>query len=227
MSKLNYEAGKLRRPITDEVKRMVLEDLPELASISEDALRQQCIDAWALALCGSSFERVRDIPGDGYPGCFRLKRGIQCHHLRGMARIAVSLADEFKSSFPEIDIDRDIVLAGALIHDIGKPWEFDPANQDRWTTDPARTGEPSVRHSVYGVHICLTAGLPEELVHVAVGHSSEGVHIGLSLECLFIRTADHSWWTLAAASGLIEPASKLAPWPLFDSMVRPRKLLTE
>ena len=224
---MNYDAGKLKRPITDDVRQSVLEDLPELNDVRNDVLRRQCVEAWAIALCGTSFARVRDIPGHAYPGMFTLKRGIQSDHLRGMARIAVSLADEFKRSFPEIDIDRDLVLAGALIHDVGKAWEFDPENQARWRKDPSRTGEPSMRHSVYGVHICLLAGLPEEVVHVAVGHSSEGVHIGLSLECLFIRTADHSWWTLAGAAGLTTAESKVRPWPLFDPMVRPRKLLTE
>lgn len=53
-----------------------------------------------------------------------IKRGSQADHLRGVTHLAVALANDFKSSWPEVRINKEIVLAGALCHDIGKPWEF-------------------------------------------------------------------------------------------------------
>lgn len=220
---MNFQAGRLKRPITDAIKASVVEDLPEINDIKNADLRQKAIDAWAYALCESSFARVRDIPGEGNPGIFVLKRGNQADHLRAVARISLSLVDDFETHFPEISIDRDIVLTGALCHDIGKAWEFDPVNLKRWRDDPSQTGQPSMRHSVFGAHVCLAAGLPEEIAHIALGHSTEGQHIGLSLECMFVRTADHSWWDLAGAAGLLTPDS-MGP---AQKMTRIRKLKTE
>jgi putative nucleotidyltransferase with HDIG domain len=216
---MNYDAGKLKRPITDQVRASVVEDLPEINQIKDGTLRAKAIEAWAHALCESSFQRIRDIPGEGNPGVFTLKRGSQADHLRGVARLAAKIVEEFETSFPEVRIDRDIVLTGALVHDVGKAWEFDPRNLERWKSDPDRAGEPSLRHSVFGAHVCLAVGLPEEIAHIALGHSKEGKHIGLSLECYIVRTADHSWWNLAGALGLLTAESMKND---ADKMVRPR-----
>jgi putative nucleotidyltransferase with HDIG domain len=198
---------KPHREITDALRRTVLEDLPELADVKDEELRHKAVEAWALALAGSSFSRISEIPGDGNPGIMVLKRGMQDMHLRGVARLAVAMVDHFAEFFPEAIIDRDIVLAGALCHDVGKAWECDPVNQERWRADPTVVGRPSLRHPVYGAHICLTVGLPEEIAHIAVAHSPEGDNVKRSLECIVVHQADVAWWTIAAVGGLIEEKS--------------------
>ena len=107
----------------------MVEDLPEMDDISDPMLRERSIEAWAIALARSSFRRISDIPGEGNPGVMVLKRGSQEVHLRGVAQLALNIVDHFGKMFPEAVIDRDIVLAGALCHDVGKAWECDPANQ--------------------------------------------------------------------------------------------------
>ena len=75
-------------------------------------------------------------------------------------RYAKAIGEEFATAFPEVAIDWNILLAGAVCHDVGKPFEFDPANRKRWKDDPAGSGLPTFRHSVFGMHVCLTVGLP-------------------------------------------------------------------
>ncbi len=220
---MNFEAGRLKRPVTDAVRQTVREDFPEIANISDTTLRDKVVEAWAYALCESSFQRASEIPGAGNPGDFELVRGTQIDHIRAVTRIATFLADDFIGNYPEVDLDRDIVIAGAIIHDVGKAFEFDPVNLKRWNDDPSRSGQPSLRHSVFGAHVCLSVGLPEELAHIALGHSREGQHIGLSLECMFVRLADHSWWDLAASAGLLRPETMAAA----QKMTRRRALKTE
>jgi 23S rRNA maturation-related 3'-5' exoribonuclease YhaM len=183
----------------------ILEDLPEIAEIQSADLREKVIDAWVFALERSSFDRVTNIPGEGSPNVFVLKRGMQDAHLRGVTRLALAIYEEFKSVYPEAIVDRDIILAGGLCHDIGKTWEFDPENLKRWRERGDRYGEPSFRHSAYGTHVCLSVGLPEEIGHICMGHSLEGAHIGHSTECYIIRQADHAWWHVAAALDLCRP----------------------
>ena len=132
----------------------------------------------------------------------------------------MKMVEDFAELHPEIKVDRDIVLAGALCHDIGKPYEFDPVNRKRWAEDPSRAGDPCLRHSVYGAHVCLSVGLPEEIAHIALGHSLEGQHIGLSTECYIVRHADHSWWHVAGALGLLKPDTLIG----VGTMMRPRDI---
>ena len=209
-----------RRPVTDALRASIVEDLPEIEDIQDKELRAKVIEGWAFSLAGSSFKRISDMPGEGNPDVAVLKRGDQSVHLRGVAHFATKMVEEFAVSHPEIRVDRDIVLAGALCHDIGKPYEFDPVNRTRWAEDPSRAGDPCLRHSVYGAHVCLSVGLPEEIAHIALGHSLEGQHIGLSTECYIVRHADHTWWHVAGALGLLKPETMTN----LGTMVRPRNL---
>ena len=192
------------RPITDALRATVLDDLPELAEVRSEELRRKAIEAWAYALAETSFARITAIPGEATPGVFALKRGSQAVHLRSVARIARAIADEFTQEFPEATVDRDIILAGALLHDVGKAWEFDPENRRRWDGDRSQTGSPALRHPVYGAHICIAVGLPEEIAHIALGHSYEGDLMQRSLECLIVHRADHMWWSIAGGFGLLK-----------------------
>ncbi|MBP0445799.1 HD domain-containing protein [Roseomonas sp. SSH11] len=214
---MNFMDRRPRREITDALRATVLEDLPELADVKHEELRRKCVEVWCLALAESSFARVSDIPGESNPGQFALKRGDQATHLRGVTRIALSIADEFAAMDPAVRIDRDLVIAGGLTHDVGKPWEFDEANRARWTGDPSATGLPSLRHPVYGAHLCIAAGLPEELAHIALAHSFEGEHLIRSLECLIVQRADHLWWSIAGGCGLLQP--------LADPILEARKIV--
>ncbi len=152
-----------QRPVTDALRQSVTEDLPEMADIGNADLRRKAVEAWAFALSHSSFGRISDIPPGGNPGMNVLKRGSQADHLRGVARLALQITDTFIAQRPEVCVDRDVVLTGALCHDVGKCYEFDPRNLARWEADPSATGQPTLRHTVFGTYVCLTVGLPEEV----------------------------------------------------------------
>ena len=183
----------------------VLEDLPELSLIADAQLRETATKAWMLALGRSSFRRVRNIPGEAVPGTLILKHGGQDVHLRGVTLLALSSADYFTKAFPEARIDRDILIAGGLCHDIGKTFECDPENQRRWAEDASLVGRPSLRHTIFGAHLCLLAGLPESVAHIAACHSAEGDNVQRSLECTMVREADTAWWRISASAGLVRP----------------------
>ena len=82
-----------QRPITDALRRSVVEDLPEIEQIQTPVLRTKAIEAWAFALSHSSFARISDIPPGGNPGMNVLKRGSQADHLRGVAKLALQIAE--------------------------------------------------------------------------------------------------------------------------------------
>ncbi len=191
--------------ITHELRAQVLEELPEMAKIGDTDLRAKAIDAWALALARSSFVSIRDIPPAGNPDVNEAKRGDQTDHLRGVTRLAIGIASEMQAAYPELAIDMDVIVAGGLLHDVGKAWEFDPENRKRWKTSQRRFGKPSIRHPGYGAHICLTVGLPEEIAHIAMAHSGEGELLVRSLECMIVHQADYTFWNTLLAGGMLKP----------------------
>ena len=122
-----YHYATHRKPVTDALRRTVTETC-QRSPISALELRAKTVEAWAYALACSDFARIADIPPEGNPGLSVLKRGTQADHLRGVAHLALRIVEEFAATRPEIVVDRDIVLTGALCHDVGKPYEFDPSN---------------------------------------------------------------------------------------------------
>ena len=96
--------------------------------------------------------------------------------------------------------------SGGLCHDVGKPYEFSPRNIERWQADPGAVGFPSVRHPGYGVHLALTVGLPEAIVHIVGAHSmnAEGQFVQPSLENVLIQYADYAFWKILAQANLME-----------------------
>ncbi|MEL7444234.1 MAG: HD domain-containing protein [Pseudomonadota bacterium] len=191
--------------ITDELRQQVKAELPEIDQIRDAVMRERSVEAWAYALTHSSFTSIKQIAPSGNPDVNEVVRGDQTDHLRGVTRMAVAIANEMQSAYPELEIDMDVVWAGGLLHDVGKAWEFDPERRKRWATSQKRTGRPSIRHPSMGAHICLTVGLPEEIAHIAMAHSGEGELLVRSLECMIVHQADYTFWNTLIAGGLIKP----------------------
>jgi len=166
----------------------------ELALIRNDDLRTGVIEAWAYALSQSEFTCIEEIRASGNPTTPALINGTQTDHIRGVARMAQGLADGLEQVHGDLGIDRDLLWACALCHDVGKPFEFSPRNQERWQRDVGASGYPAIRHSVYGVHVALTVGLPEAVAHTAGAHSGEGELIKRSLENTLVHYADGAYW---------------------------------
>lgn len=202
MSIADTEAGR-----KEALRAGVRASLPELEQIGDPDLREKCVDAWVMALSQTEFESIEDIPPTGTPISAYLKAPLtQADHMRGTATIALGMVEGLEQVTGKTRIDRDLVLAAALLHDVGKAWEVSPRNLARWKADPAATGNPSFRHSGYGAHICLTVGLPETVAHTAGYHSGggEGEWIQRSMENTIVYLADLAFWKMTERAGLLE-----------------------
>lgn len=190
-----------RIEITEAMRTAILEEMPEIGWIEDASLRAGVTDAWAAAVASSSFARIGDMKPSGNYDSRPLRRGTQADHIRSVTRMAVKIAEEMAGLFPGFRYDRDILIAGSLCHDIGKVWEFDPENVTRWKANPRAVGMPSLRHPGYGIHICLSMGLPEAVAHMAAAHSGEGELLVRSLENTILHWADYTFWRVVEAGG--------------------------
>ncbi len=197
--------------ITDEMRAKILQEMPEIGWIEDETLRANVTDAWAAAVASAGFGAIGDMRPSGNYNSAPLKAGTQADHIRSVARLSLKIAEEMDGLFPGFRYDRDLMIAGALCHDIGKVWEFDPENVDRWRADPRKVGFPSLRHPGYGIHICLSAGLPEAVAHMAAAHSGEGELLTRSLENTILRWADHTFWLVAEAGDLLDADREWQP----------------
>ena len=177
--------------IDEKIRNGVIESLPEAKQIQDRELREKVYDAWAMALAESGYTKIEELPPSGNPSMSPLKKGTQTDHLRFVARMSAAIARDL-NDYHELNVDLDEVIAGGLCHDIGKPFEY--AHQERWKADPGITGCPSMRHTIYGAHIALSAGLPEKIAHIASAHAMEGELLKRSVAATIVYYADHAFW---------------------------------
>ncbi|MBI3968425.1 MAG: HD domain-containing protein [Chloroflexi bacterium] len=189
----------------EQLRAGVRQSLPELELIQDEDLRNKCVEAWALALSETEFESLDQIRGSGnWDTPAMTGDRSQATHLRGVAMMALAMADALEKVVGPIGINRDILIAGGLCHDLGKAFEFSPRNHERWRANPQAAGWPSVRHPVYGAHVALTVGLPEGVVNAACAHSREGEFIRRSLETACIHFADKGFWNVMTLAGQMD-----------------------
>lgn len=190
--------------MNEKIKENIKKELPELNLIENTELRNNVIDAWSKSLSDSDFTSISELQGSGEVDLEVLKNGSQADHLSGVARIAYAIAREFKSIYPDILIDFDTLLAGALLHDVGKPLNYNKDNINKWKEIPYLEGNPPARHSVHGYYICLRVGLPMAIAHIVGAHSKEGEFIQRSPEGTIVHYADYVYWDTLKVSGYLK-----------------------
>jgi len=190
--------------ISESLCQSVRKSLPEVEEIQDESLREKVVEAWALALSETEFRSLDDMPCSPRPGMGEVPGLTQAHHLRGTARLALAMARAMEETSGPVGVERDDLIAGGLLHDLGKPYEYSPANRARWDGDPRASGRPAIRHPVYGAHLALLVGLPEGIAHIVAGHSAEGENITRSLAATIVHYADHAYWEILRSAGRLK-----------------------
>ena len=138
-----------------KLRQGVMKSLPEIQNIKDLELRGKVVEAWALSLSKSSFNRIEETKGSGGPDTPAMKLGSQSDHLRGVAKLAIAILDTLEEMFGSLNVDRDTLWAAGLCHDLGKPFEYDPENRKRWNMDYRISGKPSIRPSCLWSTYCF------------------------------------------------------------------------
>ena len=110
---------------TDQIAELFL----NLMDISDETLRDKVAAVWNEAIttgCGGkgwTFDELRNVKFTLLAGDIDL---MFIEHLNSCVRQCIAIADVLESAFSgKIPIQRDILIAGALLADVGKPLEYD------------------------------------------------------------------------------------------------------
>ena len=91
--------------------------LPEIDMIGDHALREQVVTVWDVALERSAFDDLRSIP---FTLLIENLDDTLIEHTARVTRTAMA-AGKARG-----DVDMDTLVAGALLHDVGKVLEYEP-----------------------------------------------------------------------------------------------------
>jgi putative nucleotidyltransferase with HDIG domain len=160
-------------------------------SIRDGDLRDQVAAVWSEAIttgCGGkgwTFAELRAIPFTLLAGDIDLR---YVEHLNSCVKQCMVIADVLEAVFGDrVPVDRDTLIAGALLADVGKPLEFDKDKKGR--VIKGHFGE-MLRHPFSGVALCYKHGIPPEVMHMVATHSHEGDKVQRSIESIIFHHAD-------------------------------------
>ena len=133
----------------------VREAFPELDTIESDDLREKVIEAWTLALDRGGWRDIADIPY-----AWNIHDVTNVEHVRGVTRIARESATE-QREFHGADPDMDVVVAAALLHDVGKCYEYvDFVDEEKLLEPDPEYATEEVPHSLSGYALAHEVGCP-------------------------------------------------------------------
>lgn len=168
------------------MKEKVLEIWPEINWIENEELRNKVIDCWVYAIENSvlSADNLQTIP---FSLLLKDCKISFMTHKRTCVQLSVEIAKIMKNNFgDEIEIDMDVLIAGAILIDVGKLLEYEIINGKLSTSKAGKL----LRHPFSGIGIVDRFGIPAEVQHIIATHSKEG-DLGIrTVESIIVHHAD-------------------------------------
>ena len=168
------------------MKEKVLEIWPEINWIHNEELKEKVLNCWIYAIENSvlSADDLKVIP---FSLLIKDCKITFMTHKRTAVHLSVEMAKIMKNNFgDEIKIDMDILVAGAILIDVGKLLEYEIKEGKLTTSDAGKL----VRHPFSGMAIADRFGLPPEVQHIIATHSKEGDLGKRTVESIIIHHAD-------------------------------------
>ncbi len=157
---------------------------PELDRIDDPDVRAGVRECWEVARDDADVESLASVPW--LPPTQReldLPDETLVGHVHDVVAGAVALGESLEQT-RGATVDYDLLVGGALVHDVSKLYEFDGMT-DTEVYD-------LLGHPYYGVVTVTNAGLPVEYAHIVLSHTSRTTVEPAFLEAELIKRADEA-----------------------------------
>ncbi len=169
------------------MKELVAKLLPEVDEIKDAILHDQVLACWveAIEFRGWTEDLLRNIPFT------LLAQNVKItfiDHVRAVCRMCLACDDVLKDIHGDrrTPVNRDYLIAGALLADVGKLMEYEIVDGKPVKSDYGK----HIRHPFSGVGLAFKHGVPSEVMHVIATHSKEGAGEKLLPESIIFHHCD-------------------------------------
>ncbi|MEA3297495.1 MAG: hypothetical protein U9R56_06485 [candidate division Zixibacteria bacterium] len=153
------------------MKDLILRLLPEINDIKDANIRDKVVACWqdAIEFRGWTEDLLRRMPftllADNVKITF-------IDHVRAVCKMCIACDEvlDLVHGSNKTPVNRDYLIAGALVADVGKLLEFEIVDGK-----PVKSSYGKhIRHPFSGVGLAFKHDLPSEVMHVIATHSKEG-----------------------------------------------------
>jgi putative nucleotidyltransferase with HDIG domain len=161
----------------------------QLEKISDRGLRDRVVETWVKGCERGGWKNVDDLkkmPFTLLTDC----RGVSfIEHTIAVTDGALALAKAQMDTYAKVPyrIDLDRLVAGGLLHDVGKLMEIEPDGAGGYRKSHSGM---CARHPISGAILAAEMGCDQELVNTIACHAKEGDGRPQVVETVFIHQAD-------------------------------------
>jgi putative nucleotidyltransferase with HDIG domain len=153
---------------------------PEIEEFKDRDLAEQVVDLWVWLWRDSDWKDLEAVPY-----LVETPEITLVTHIRFVARGSLLLGD-LCAEMLGWSVDRDLLLATALLHDASKPKEYQPAQSGCGKSEVGR----KLTHGVYAAAIAMQHGFPLDLVHLIHSHTPMAAVEPKRVEGWIVRAVD-------------------------------------
>lgn len=168
------------------MREYIASAFPELKKIKDDDLREKIIELWNYAMEKGEWRSLEQIPFTLLIPDVTISL---VEHTRRVTNMAIAIADI------RDDVDKDLIIAGAIAHDVGKLLEYELKEGKVRRSEYGKL----VRHPISGARLAYQKNLPKEIIHIIATHSKEGEAVKRSKEAIIIHHCDFIDFEIAKA----------------------------
>ncbi|SCZ78683.1 HD domain-containing protein [Acidaminobacter hydrogenoformans] len=172
------------------MKDRIKELIPEIDWIIEDELKSKVVATYLDALNMGHWE-PDDMDKIPFTLLIQNCPFSYLDHVRGVTRVAKKAMEEFNAIYASKDskytLNHDLLIAGALLHDIGKLVEYEKDESGK--TVKSKMGK-DLRHPFSGTVLALRNGCSSEIGHIIANHAAEGDGTLRGPEAVMVNKAD-------------------------------------
>jgi len=149
----------------------------ELKWIKDKDLRNKVIKVWKEAADRGNWDSIEEVP---FTLAFE-SSGKLTDHTKRITCIAKAIYDQRTE-----ELNLDYLIAGALLHDVGKLLEF-VIKDGKYVKSVCGK---KFHHPISGASLAKELGLPDEVVFIIHAHSYEGDKLKRSPEAVIVNHSD-------------------------------------
>jgi hypothetical protein len=153
---------------------------PDVKKIGDAKLRQAVIDVYQEMWAQSGWKDMADLPTSGdipYPNL---------PHTQCVVTMSLAMADALEKHHG-IKVNRDYLIAAAVLQDASKVVEYAPGPDGKAVRTEIGKQYP---HGFWCAHLAVEKGVPHEVGHVMLTHSSSAPKFPETLEGKILYFAD-------------------------------------
>ena len=160
--------------------------LPEFQQIRDAGLQEKTINIWVEAVQKGNWT-LEDLLEMPFTLLIQQTSVNIIEHTRAVTLCALKIGDVLVDQYKDkISLNRDYLLSGALLHDIGKLFEYKRENGRFVKSDEGKL----LRHPISGAAFAYKFDVPAEILHIIAAHSREGDGARNTIEAIIVNHAD-------------------------------------